>query len=117
MTTRQIFRVIRSLQYRQEKAQDIPRLQAQLLAEVQAHGPLIVGGYRIWEHHGELIIKELPKIPVNQLPLALGFLDDADATQAELSEQCLYHGICCVCERPLEEPRQNCDCPCHSVVL
>lgn len=116
MTPHQIFRVIRSLQYRQEKSQDIPRLQAQLLAEVQAHGPLIVGGYRVWEHQGELIIKELPKIPANQLPLALEFLDDAEAPQAELSEQCLNHGVCFVCERPLEEPLKNCDCPCHAVV-
>lgn len=117
MTLNQIYRVIRSLQYREEKSQDIPRLKAQLLAEVQARGPLLVAGYRVWEHDGELIIKQLPTIPINQLPLALEFLDEAEASQAEISQQCLTEGLCYACEQPVESPRPHCDCPCHAVVL
>lgn len=117
MTPNQIHRVIRSLQYREQKSQDIPKLKAQLLAEAQARGPFVVGGYRVWEHQGELHIGQLPAVALNQLALALEFLDEQEVNHADLTTFCLDHGLCYRCESPLETPKRDCDCPCHTVVL
>ncbi len=115
MTPTQTKRVIRSFTYRQELSQTVPFLQAQLLHLVQERGPITIGGYRLEEQQGELVVKKLPAIPINQLPLPLEPLDDAEASQAEITELCLQEGLCFVCERRLEEPPTHCDCPCHSV--
>lgn len=119
MTPHQTHRVIRSLQYREELSHTIPTLKAQLMTLVQERGPCIVGGYRVWHHEGQLIVKQLPVIPINQLPLTLEFLNDSETVaEAEISttELCLSEGICYQCEQPLETPRNDCDCPCHSVI-
>lgn len=116
MTPNQAKRVIRSLTYREELAQTIPTLKTQLLQLVRERGPLIVGGYRVWEHQGELIVKELPVIPITQLPLALEFVDEDESAEDDVSELCLRGGVCHRCERLLESPSEDCDCPCHAVV-
>lgn len=116
MTPHQIKRVIRSLTYRQELAQTVPFLQAQLLEEIRRRGPLVINGYRLEEHQGELVVKRLPVIPINQLPLPLDPLDQAEARGAEATALCVQEGVCFVCEQRLEEPTPECDCPCHAVV-
>jgi hypothetical protein len=115
MTPTQTKRVIRSFTYRQQLSQTVPFLQAQLLQLVQERGPITIGGYRIEEQQGELVVKKLPAIPINQLPLALELLDKAEASQTEITEHCLQEGVCFVCERDLEDPASHCDCSCHSV--
>jgi hypothetical protein len=118
MTPKQIQRVIRSLTYRQELAQKVPFLQAQLLELVREQGPLTIGGFRLEEDQGELVVKKLPTVPLNQLPLPLDLdpLDEAEIKQSEVPDLCLQEGVCLVCERSLEEPEPQCDCSCHNFV-
>jgi hypothetical protein len=114
MTPKQTQRVIRSLQYRSQPSQTVPFLQAQLLTLVREHGPQTIGGFRLEEDQGELVVKKLPTISLNQLPLPLE--DEAEINPSEAPDLCLQEGFCLVCERSLEEPGPRCDCPCHSVV-
>lgn len=116
MTPKQVKRMIRSLEYRKGLAEGIPFLQAQLLQHVQEHGPVVINGYRLEAKDGELVIKRLPIVPLNQIPLPLEeVFDEAEIKESEAPEICLQEGICFVCERVLEEGSPECDCPCHSI--
>jgi ferredoxin len=116
MTPTQTKRVIRSFTYRQQLSQTVPFLQAQLIQLVQERGPITIGGYRLEKQQGELVVKKLPAIPINQLPLALELLDKAEASPVEITKYCLHEGVCLVCECRLEDPASHCDCPCHAVI-
>lgn len=116
MTPKQVRRMIRSLEYREELAQGIPFLQAQLLQYVEEHGPMVINGYRLEADRGELVIKKLPVVSLNQIPLPLeGVFDEAAIKDSEVPEICMQEGVCFVCERILEEGSPECDCPCHSI--
>lgn len=116
MTPKQVKRAIRSLEFREELAEGIPFLQAQLLEYVRTQGPVVINGYRLSEENGELVIKKLPIAPPNQIPLPLeGVFDEAATKDSEVPEICMQEGICFVCERVLEEGSPECDCPCHSI--